>query len=87
MTEIYFDELGEVAQDLVRTLQKYKAPLLKNLYHYVEKVTGNYRSPPTIRMALQRHCRTSKWYTNQYDLFEHVDSGCWQLKPGLKIIG
>ena len=79
-----FAELGDVAQDLVLTLRQYPAPLLKNLYDYVPKVTGHKRSPPTIRMALQRHCRKSPWYTGKFDLFERIDNGCWQLRPGLK---
>ena len=85
MTPIYLDELGEVAQDLVRTLKEYDSPLLKNLYYYVPKVTGNHRSQATIRCTLQRHCRTSKWYLNQYDLFERLANGCWRLRPGINI--
>ena len=85
MTPIYLDELGEVAQDLVRTLKKYDSPLLKNLYYYVPRVTGNYRSQATIRCTLQRHCRTSPWYLGGYDLFEHLADGCWRLKPGVVI--
>ena len=85
MTTIHLEELGEVAHDLVITLMKYDAPLLKNLYHYVPKVTGNKWPPSTIRMALQRHCHTSNWYQGKFDLFEHLDNGCWRLRPGIKI--
>ena len=87
MTTIFLDELGEVAQDLARTLREYDSPLLKNLYYYVPKVTGNHRSQATIRCTLQRHCRTSKWYLNQYDLFEHLANGCWRLRTDVEIEG
>jgi len=86
MTTISFDDItSEVARDLVRTLTKHKAPLLKYLPDYIRKVTGHKWAPATIRCTLQRHCRTADQYQGQWDLFERVDSGCWQLKPGLKI--
>ena len=81
---INFDELGEVAQDLVATLKIYDAPLNKHLAYYVKKVTGHVRDPATLRCTLQRHCRTSKWYKGKYDLFEHLANGCWRLRPDIK---
>jgi hypothetical protein len=85
---IHLNDVGsEVARDLIRTLKRYEAPLLKHIPDYVRKVTGNKWAPATIRCTLQRHCKRCKQWSGEWDLFDNVVEGCWQLKSGLKIIG
>lgn len=85
---VHLNDIGsEVARDLVLTLKRYDAPLLKYIPGYVKKVTGNRWAPATIRCTLQRHCKQCSQWNEQWDLFNNVVEGCWGLKKGLKIIG
>lgn len=85
---IDLDTIGsEVARDLVIVLREHDAPLLDNLYYYMQK--HRERSgrkwkksmKSTIRCTLQRHCRTCSQYQGELDLFEKLVNGCWRLKP------
>ncbi|HEY1249086.1 MAG TPA: hypothetical protein VGE97_08875 [Nitrososphaera sp.] len=88
---IDFDTIGsKVARDLVIVLNEHDSPTLENLYYYMKKYwekkgrKWKKSDESTIRCTIQRHCRTCDQYQNKHDLFEHLDNGCWRLRPELK---